>query len=97
MLGRALPPADNILLKPMAMTQHEGTICELPKKSVLGAVLGFNYAAMQVHTRKLKLDADVTDDVLRQVARDLPGLSGEGMLPTPKLVLAAMCTIAPFL
>ncbi len=30
----------------------------------------------QVHTRKLKLDEDVTDDVLRQVARDLPGLSG---------------------
>ena len=34
---------------------------------------------MQVHTRKLKLDPDVTDDVLRQVARDLPGLSGQPM------------------
>lgn len=32
---------------------------------------------MQVHTRKLKLDPDVTDNVLRQVARDLPGLSGQ--------------------
>ena len=33
--------------------------------------------AMQVHTRRLKLDPDVTDDVLQQVARDLPGLSGQ--------------------
>lgn len=31
----------------------------------------------QVHTRKLRLDADVDDEVLRQVARDLPGLSGK--------------------
>lgn len=30
----------------------------------------------QVHTRKLKLADDVDDEVLRQVARDLPGLSG---------------------
>jgi len=29
-----------------------------------------------VHTRKLKLDSDVDDEVLQQVARDLPGLSG---------------------
>ena len=36
---------------------------------------------LQVHTRKLKLDPDVTDDVLRQVARDLPGLSGKGRRP----------------
>lgn len=35
----------------------------------------------QVHTRKLKLDQDVTNDVLRQVARDLPGLSGWHMGP----------------
>ncbi|CAL8467968.1 g7506 [Coccomyxa elongata] len=31
---------------------------------------------LKVHTRKLKLDKDVDDEVLRQVARDLPGLSG---------------------
>ncbi len=39
-----------------------------------------NAMPAQVHTRKLKLDHDVTNDVLRQVARDLPGLSG---LPRP--------------
>lgn len=38
-------------------------------------------ATLQVHTRKLKLDPDVTDDVLRQVARDLPGLSGRSSRP----------------
>jgi hypothetical protein len=32
--------------------------------------------AGQVHTRKLKLGEDADDSVLRQVARDLPGLSG---------------------
>ena len=32
--------------------------------------------AVQVHTRKLLLDDDVDDEALRQVARDLPGLSG---------------------
>ncbi|KAK9909403.1 hypothetical protein WJX75_001741 [Coccomyxa subellipsoidea] len=31
---------------------------------------------LKVHTRKLKLADDVDDEVLRQVARDLPGLSG---------------------
>ena len=35
----------------------------------------------QVHARKLTLDPDVTDDVLRQVARDLPGLSGRSRRP----------------
>ena len=37
----------------------------------------------QVHTRKLRLDADVDDEVLRQVARDLPGLYGtaQALLP----------------
>ena len=45
----------------------------------------------QVHTRKLRLDADVDDEVLRQVARDLPGLSGEAqaMLPSVSMTLAA--------
>ena len=41
---------------------------------------------LQVHTRKLKLDPDVTDDVLRQVARDLPGLSGQPMALTALLL-----------
>ena len=39
------------------------------------------HTMLQVHTRKLKLDPDVTDDVLRQVARDLPGLSGKSRRP----------------
>ena len=39
------------------------------------------HTMLQVHTRKLKLDPDVTDDVLRQVARDLPGLSGQRRRP----------------
>ena len=39
------------------------------------------HTVLQVHTRKLKLDPDVTDDVLRQVARDLPGLSGGSRHP----------------
>ena len=46
----------------------------------------------QVHTRKLKLDPDVTDDVLRQVARDLPGLSGQAIALLALLLHCAPAT-----
>ena len=48
---------------------------------------------MQVHTRKLKLGPDVTDDVLRQVARDLPGLSGQAMAIPALLMCQASATV----
>ena len=47
--------------------------------------------ALQVHTRRLKLDPDVTDDVLRQVARDLPGLSGPAIASHARFVYQALC------
>ena len=49
-------------------------------------------ATLQVHARKLKLDPDVTNDVLRQVARDLPGLSGRSRRPPLSICCASMLT-----
>ena len=49
--------------------------------------------AVQVHTRKLKLDPDVTDDVLQQVARDLPGLSGQAMASHARFLCQAFTSV----
>jgi hypothetical protein len=42
----------------------------------------------QVHLRKIRPDEDMTDDVVYQVARDLPGLSGAPFGPCSNLNIA---------
>ena len=94
-MGSTAAPKTSAVFEPgrgLTLQRVPALLGPCPQKGSSGLASSCCTGLLQVHARRRKLDPDVD---LLQIAKDLPGLSGELLQPLPALHLSGRASAEP--